>query len=49
MFDVSAYLDSKFGTPDTPSRIAAEEKAWQEYNEQILLDTRREAAMTQEE
>ena len=49
MFDVSAYLDSKFGALGTPSRIAAEEKAWQEYNEQILLDASKEAALTQEE
>ena len=46
MYNVSAYLDSKFGASGTPSRIAAEERAWQEYNEQILLDARKNETRT---
>lgn len=48
VYDVSAKLDSIFGAPGTESRRKAEDKAWQEYNAQILLEARKNAGLTQE-
>lgn len=48
-FDVSAELEQEFGPKDSTSRKAAEEKAWEEYNAQILLDARKNAGLTQQE
>lgn len=48
-YDVSAELEREFGPKGSESRKAAEEKAWEEYNAQILLDARKNAGLTQQE
>ena len=45
--DYDAVLDAKFGKEGTPSRIAAEERAFAFYTGQIIEQTRKEAKMTQ--
>jgi len=47
--DYDAVLDEKFGKEGTPSRIAAEEKAFAFYTGQIIEQARKEAKMTQTE
>jgi len=47
--DYDAVLDAKFGKEGTPSRIAAEEKAFAFYTGQIIEQARKEAKMTQTE
>jgi DNA-binding XRE family transcriptional regulator len=47
--DYDAVLDAKFGKEGTPSRIAAEEKAFAFYTGQIIEQARKEAQMTQTE
>ena len=49
IYDVDAWLDEGLGKEGTPEREKNREKAWEEYNAQILLDARREAGMTQSE
>lgn len=49
LYDVSAELEREFGPEDSVERNAAVERAWEEYNAQVLLDARKEANMTQEE
>jgi DNA-binding XRE family transcriptional regulator len=49
MFDVDAQLDAVFGKEGTPEREKNREKAWEEYNAQILLDARKNARLTQAE
>jgi ribosome-binding protein aMBF1 (putative translation factor) len=49
IFDVSAELESEFGPKGSESRKLAEDKAWEEYNAQILLDARKNAGLTQQE
>ncbi|MBO7260102.1 MAG: helix-turn-helix transcriptional regulator [Bacteroidaceae bacterium] len=49
IFDVSAELTKEFGEVGSKSRIEATEKAWEEYNAQILLDARKNAQLTQAE
>ena len=49
IFDVSAELTQEFGEVGSKSRIEATEKAWEEYNAQILLDARKNAQLTQAE
>lgn len=49
IYDVSAELEREFGPKGSPSRKAAEDKAWEEYNAQILLDARKKAGLTQKE
>lgn len=49
IFDVDAWLDEGLGKEGTPEREANREKAWEEYNAQILLDARKNAQLTQEE
>ena len=49
IYDITAELDKQFGAPDTESRKAAEDLAWEEYNAQILLDARKSAGMSQQE
>lgn len=49
IFDVDAWLDEGLGKEGTPEREANREKAWEEYNAQILLDARKNARLTQEE
>ena len=47
--DYDAVLDAKFGEEGTPSRIAAEERAFAFYTGQIIEQARKEAKMTQEQ
>ena len=47
IYDVSAELDRELGPVGSESRKAAIEKAWEEYNAQVLLDARKAAGMTQ--
>ena len=49
IYDVSAELERKLGPKGSDSRKAAEDKAWEEYNAQILLDARKNAGLTQQE
>ncbi|MGI6794954.1 helix-turn-helix domain-containing protein [Bacteroides sp. KG68] len=49
IYDVSAELAREFGEIGTKEREQAREKAWEEYNAQILLDARKNAKLTQEE
>lgn len=49
IYDVSAELEQEFGHKGSASRKAAEDKAWEEYNAQILLDARKNAGLTQHE
>lgn len=49
IYDVSAELEKEFGRKGSASRKAAEDKAWEEYNAQILLDARKNAGLTQQE
>lgn len=48
-YDVSAELEKEFGAIGSESRQMAEDKAWEEYNAQILLDARKKAGLTQQE
>lgn len=49
IYDVSAELEREFGPKGSESRKAAEDKAWEDYNAQILLDARKNAGLTQQE
>lgn len=49
IYDISAELEQEFGTRGSARRKAAEDKAWEEYNAQILLDARKNAGLTQQE
>ena len=49
IYDVSAELEREFGPKGSESRKAAEDKAWEEYNAQVLLDARKNAGLTQQE
>ena len=49
LYDVSAQLARELGAPGTKEREENTEKAWEEYNAQILLDARKNARLTQEE
>ena len=49
LYDVSAWIDEGLGMPGTPERQAHEDKAWEEYNAQVLLDARKAAHLTQAE
>lgn len=49
IYDVSAELAREFGEIGTTEREKAVEKAWEEYNAQILLDARKNARLTQAE
>ena len=49
IYDVSALLDEVLGKEGTPEREKSCEKAWEEYNAQILLDARKNARLTQAE
>lgn len=42
-------LDEEFGKRGTPSRDKFIQEAWEEYNAQVLLDTRKSARLTQEQ
>ena len=49
IYDVDAWLDEELGKVGTPEREKAVEKAWEEYNAQILLDAHKNARLTQAE
>lgn len=49
IYDISADLEREFGAKGSATRKAAEDKAWEEYNAQILLDARHNAGLTQED
>lgn len=49
IYDVDAWLDKGLGKERTPEREKNREKAWEEYNAQILLDARKKARLTQAE
>lgn len=49
IYDVSAELEREFGPKESESRKMAEDKAWEEYNAQILFDARKNAGLTQQE
>lgn len=49
IYDVDAWLDDGLGKEGTPEREKNREKAWEEYNAQILLDARKNARLTQAE
>lgn len=49
IYDVSAELAREFGEIGSKERKEATEKAWEEYNAQILLDARKNAGLTQAE
>lgn len=49
LYDVSAWIDDELGKPGTPEREQAAQRAWEEYNAQILLDARKNAGLTQAE
>lgn len=49
LYDVSAELEQEFGPKGSERRKLAEDKAWEEYNAQILLDARKNAGLTQQE
>lgn len=47
--DISAELDSLYGETGSPEREKFDEDAWDFYTSQILLKTRKEAKVTQQE
>ena len=47
IYDISALLDEELGKEGTPERERNREKAWEEYNAQILMDARKNAHLTQ--
>ena len=49
IYDISAELTKEFGEVGSKKRKNAIEKAWDEYNAQILLDARKKARLTQAE
>lgn len=49
IYDVRAWLDEDLGKEGTPEREKNRDKAWEEYNAQILLDARKNARLTQAE
>ena len=49
MTDISEQLEKEFGAHGTPERAKFDEAAYAFYTSQILLDTRKEARLTQAE
>ena len=49
IYDVDAWLDEGLGKEGTAEREKNRDKAWEEYNAQILLDARKNAGITQAE
>jgi ribosome-binding protein aMBF1 (putative translation factor) len=47
IYDISAELATEFGEVGTKKRADSIEKAWEEYNAQILLDARKNSGLTQ--
>ena len=48
-YDVTAHLVRRFGPVGSESWKAEENRAWEEYNAQILKDARKEMGVTQAE
>lgn len=48
-YDVTAHLVERFGPVGSASWKAEEDRAWEEYNADILRNARMEAGLTQEE
>ena len=49
MYDVTAHLVEKFGPIGSETWKAEEDRAWEEYNADILREARKEAGLTQSE
>ena len=49
LYSLDEWLDESLGKEGTPEREKNRERAWEEYNAQILLDARKNAHLTQEE
>ena len=49
IYDVDSWMDEELGKEGTPERERNRERAWEEYNAQILLDARKNAHLTQSE
>ncbi len=49
IYDLNSWLDEGLGKEGTPEREKNREKAWEEYNAQILFDARKNARLTQQE
>ena len=49
IYDIDAWLDESLGKEGTSEREKNRERAWEEYNAQILLDARKNAGLTQQE
>ena len=49
LYNLDEWLDESLGKEGTPEREKNRERAWEEYNAQILLDARKNAHLTQEE
>nr|MBP7471517.1 helix-turn-helix transcriptional regulator [Prevotella sp.] len=49
IYDVDAWLDEGLGKEGSPERKINRDKAWEEYNAQVLLDARKNAGLTQKE
>lgn len=49
IYDVDSWLDEGLGKEGTPEREKNRDKAWEEYNAQILLEARKNAHLTQAE
>ena len=47
IYDVTADLEQEFGPVGSEGWNKAIEKAWEEYNAEILLEARKKAGMTQ--
>ena len=49
IYDIDVWLDESLGKEGTSEREKNRERAWEEYNAQILLDARKNAGLTQQE
>lgn len=49
LYDIDAWLDEGLGKECSAEREKNREKAWEEYNAQILLEARKNAHLTQAE
>ena len=49
LYDIDAWLDEGLGKENSAEREKNREKAWEEYNAQILLEARKNAHLTQAE
>ena len=49
IYDIDVWLDESLGKEGTPEREKNRERAWEEYNAQILLDARKNAGLTQQD